>query len=253
MPSSGWPSTRTSPEDGCNSPAATFSSVDLPQPVGPTTETNSPLPTARVVSLTAVYRSPCRSREANAQVTRSRSSAGVLIRQTRRERESSLFLVFGQRFLGVTIVESLRELDVGRLDRRVECGEILERVLRSCLGKHSVGRIGIFKLDEARYIDVLVAKQVFRRYGLDDVVGRGLLDPKQRAHHGVGQRLHRVRILLDEADRRIKGAGRHVGTPEYFFGAFRRARIRNEHHRTHFLQLGNHWVEVRHSIDLTAG
>ena len=30
------------PADGCSSPTATFSSVDLPQPVGPTTDTNSP-------------------------------------------------------------------------------------------------------------------------------------------------------------------------------------------------------------------
>src|ERR1022692_694802 len=77
MPERREPFTRTSPEDGCNSPAATLSRVDLPQPVGPTTETNSPAATARVVSLTAVYRSPLRSRDANAHVTWSSNSAGA--------------------------------------------------------------------------------------------------------------------------------------------------------------------------------
>src|SRR5438132_13576792 len=82
MPASGCPSTRTSPDDGGSKPAATLSSVDLPQPVGPTTETNSPAPTAIVVSLTAVYPSPSRSREANVQVTCSSSSAGLVTRES---------------------------------------------------------------------------------------------------------------------------------------------------------------------------
>jgi hypothetical protein len=54
MPASGSPNTRTWPEDGCSRPAATFSSVDLPQPVGPTTETNSPAAMRSVVAPTAV-------------------------------------------------------------------------------------------------------------------------------------------------------------------------------------------------------
>ena len=54
MPASGSPKMRTLPADGASRPAATLSSVDLPQPVGPTTETNSPGATASVVSLTAV-------------------------------------------------------------------------------------------------------------------------------------------------------------------------------------------------------
>jgi hypothetical protein len=41
------------PEDGASNPAATLSNVDLPQPVGPTTETNSPGATVSVASLTA--------------------------------------------------------------------------------------------------------------------------------------------------------------------------------------------------------
>ena len=54
MPSSGWPNTCTVPLLGASSPAPTFSSVLLPQPVGPTTETNSPSPTVSVTSRTAV-------------------------------------------------------------------------------------------------------------------------------------------------------------------------------------------------------
>ena len=46
--------TVTLPDDGSSSPAATFNSVDLPQPVGPTTETNSPGATTSVVSRIAV-------------------------------------------------------------------------------------------------------------------------------------------------------------------------------------------------------
>ena len=48
------PNTRTLPEDGINTPAPTLTSVDLPQPVGPTTDTNSPGAIASVVSATAV-------------------------------------------------------------------------------------------------------------------------------------------------------------------------------------------------------
>ena len=54
MPDSGWPKMRISPDEGASRPAATFSSVDLPQPVGPTTDTNSPSATRIVASRTAV-------------------------------------------------------------------------------------------------------------------------------------------------------------------------------------------------------
>ena len=42
------------PADGASSPAATFSSVDLPQPVGPTIATNSPSATDSEARSTAV-------------------------------------------------------------------------------------------------------------------------------------------------------------------------------------------------------
>src|SRR5690348_9456712 len=49
---------RIVPEEGRSNPAATLRSVDLPQPVGPTTETNSPSPIESVTSFTAVYARP---------------------------------------------------------------------------------------------------------------------------------------------------------------------------------------------------
>jgi len=45
MPCSGWANTCAVPLLGVSSPAATLSSVLLPQPVGPTMATNSPSPT----------------------------------------------------------------------------------------------------------------------------------------------------------------------------------------------------------------
>jgi len=52
-PSSGAPNADTLPSLGRSNPAARFSKVDLPQPVGPTTDTNSPWPTVRLISLSA--------------------------------------------------------------------------------------------------------------------------------------------------------------------------------------------------------
>jgi len=37
-----FPKTETTPEEGNNKPETMFNSVDFPQPVGPTIETNSP-------------------------------------------------------------------------------------------------------------------------------------------------------------------------------------------------------------------
>src|SRR5688572_22335827 len=76
MPVSGSPKTLSMPDEGRSSPATTFSSVDLPQPVGPTTETNSPAATASEVSFTAVYE-PMPPRAANVQVILSNSTAAV--------------------------------------------------------------------------------------------------------------------------------------------------------------------------------
>ena len=49
----GSPSTSTSPPDGCSMPAMSASSVDFPQPDGPTMLTNSPSATPKVTSRSA--------------------------------------------------------------------------------------------------------------------------------------------------------------------------------------------------------
>src|SRR5437667_5210847 len=47
-PRTNWPSNRTSPPSGGSRPAMMLKSVDFPQPMNPTTETNSPRSTASV-------------------------------------------------------------------------------------------------------------------------------------------------------------------------------------------------------------
>src|SRR5690242_5117327 len=74
MPASGSPKMRIVPEEGRSNPAATLRSVDLPQPVGPTTETNSPSPIESVTSFTAVYARPP-LRAAKVQVMFSKETA----------------------------------------------------------------------------------------------------------------------------------------------------------------------------------
>ena len=65
-------------ETGVATPAATFSNVDFPQPVGPTTDTNSPGATVRDTSLTAVYRWPGLSRATKVQRIESKRSASFI-------------------------------------------------------------------------------------------------------------------------------------------------------------------------------
>src|SRR5258705_12474465 len=75
----GYP-TRRRPDDGVNSPAAMFSSVDFPQPLGPTIATNEPARTAKEISSSARYGRP--SGVAKSRQTRSNSIA-VMARQAR--------------------------------------------------------------------------------------------------------------------------------------------------------------------------
>src|SRR5439155_3256992 len=58
MPRTGSPRTSTVPSDGGSRPETSDSVVDLPQPVGPTTATNSPAATDMVRSRTAVCTPP---------------------------------------------------------------------------------------------------------------------------------------------------------------------------------------------------
>src|ERR1035437_9851093 len=58
MPVTGVPITRTSPAEGLAKPVIRFRVVDLPQPVGPTTATNSPRATLMLKSRRAVIDLP---------------------------------------------------------------------------------------------------------------------------------------------------------------------------------------------------
>ena len=52
------PSIVTVPESASRRPATTLSSVDLPQPLGPITDTNSPMPIVRLTSSSTVTLAP---------------------------------------------------------------------------------------------------------------------------------------------------------------------------------------------------
>ena len=116
----------TLPDDGASSPAATLSSVDLPQPVGPTTETNSPGADRRAScpGPRCSGRPPALApaRAANVQVMRSSASAGAggAARSpcALPDRRSSAVLL--RRLLRERHVDRLREVDGRVLHGRVE-------------------------------------------------------------------------------------------------------------------------------------
>src|SRR5215217_5170872 len=64
----------TLPVEGLSSPAATLSSVDFPQPVGPTIATNSPGKTRSSIPRTAVYVPPFTAKV----IAKSRSATAVV-------------------------------------------------------------------------------------------------------------------------------------------------------------------------------
>src|SRR5580704_6326091 len=80
MPSTGAPITRTSPVVGFSSPVIMLSVVDLPQPVGPTTATNSPLATDMLKSRNAIVALP--SGETKRHDTESNSITGASLETT---------------------------------------------------------------------------------------------------------------------------------------------------------------------------
>ena len=80
-----------------------------------------------------------------------------------------------------------------------------------------------------------------------------MLQPDERAHHGIGQCLNGIRVLLDEADRRVQCRGRHVGAAEHRLGAFGGARVGDERHRVAHLEHGHDWVDVGYRVDLAGG
>src|SRR6202165_3125057 len=202
------------PADGCSSPTATLSSGDLPQPVGPTTDTNSPGATSSVVSLMAVYRAP--SWETKVTVMSSSASAATTAALL-------LLAVLGVRFLDELVGVRLGEIDAFGLDRGVERRQRLERRLGSCLAEIPVPGIRRPHVVECEQVHRLVAEQVLFGHGGEDLLRRRGLHPEQRAHRGIGERRHGVRVLFPELDRRVEACRRHRSA-EQLLCALRRRR-----------------------------
>src|SRR5512143_3172107 len=148
MPASGSPNTRTEPELGANRPAATFSSVLLPQPVGPTTETNSPAATVRSTSRTAVYDGAAASRLANVHATPLSSRAVVTVfflpnnalhvRACRPARFASPVRVLRVGLLGELVRVDGRQVELGTGDLGVDAGQRAIRRVGALVGARAV-------------------------------------------------------------------------------------------------------------------
>src|SRR5579859_271681 len=110
---------------------ATLRSVDLPQPVGPTTERNSPAATRNVVSRTAVYRVPPSDTKVTVTPSSARAGSATSI---------ALFLrsVLRVRLLHELVRVRLREVDRLRLDVRIERGKGFQRRPRARLAEVAV-------------------------------------------------------------------------------------------------------------------
>src|SRR3954469_15115282 len=79
MPTTGAPSTHTPPALGRRVPASTFSSVDLPQPLGPTMARNSRSRTARSSPSTARTVAPARSKSTRSPSMRTAMPGGAAV------------------------------------------------------------------------------------------------------------------------------------------------------------------------------
>src|SRR5258705_52111 len=168
MPSSRVPKTVTAPAEGWSNPAATLSSVVLPHPVGPTTETNSPSPTSNVVSRTAVYRSDESSRELNVHSMCSSARAGSMIRAVYRA-GSTVFRI--RPFHELVRIGEL-EFDFACLHFGVEGRYHFERVFRAGIRDDSVRRDGLLHLVEREQVQRLVGEQVGLGNRAQHVLGR---------------------------------------------------------------------------------
>src|SRR5882762_8488787 len=151
MPESRVPKTVTAPDEGWSNPAATLSSVVLPHPVGPTTETNSPSATRRVVSRTAVYRSDESSRELNVHSMRSSARAEGMIGEVYRA-GSTVFRI--RPFHELVHIGEL-EFDFACLHFGVEGRYDFERQARAGIRDDSVRRDGVLHLVEREQVQRL--------------------------------------------------------------------------------------------------
>src|SRR6266850_706818 len=200
MPSSRVPKTVTAPAEGWSKPAATFSRVVLPQPVGPTTETNSPSPTRSVVSRTAVYRSDESSRELNVHSMCSSARAGSMIRAVYRA-GSTVFRI--RPFHEFVRIGEL-EFDFACLHFGVEGRNDFERVFRARIRDDSVRRDGVGqRLDRVRVLSDEIDRRIETARG--HRTAQGLLGSPQGA--GVGDDLD-VAVLLELGHHRIRVGNR---------------------------------------------
>src|SRR5690606_15628391 len=150
MPTRRSPNTSTAPRLGSSSPAATLSSVLLPQPVGPTTLTNSPAPTARPTFSTAVYRCSGASAPTNAQVIpRSRiagpaAAPGASPTPPLSSRAPpSAIRIGGVGFARKLVREDRLEVDAGRADLWIDARQGAQRRLRALRREDAVRRQGL--------------------------------------------------------------------------------------------------------------
>src|SRR5712691_9517194 len=247
MPASRVPWTVTAPAEGWSNPAATLSSVVLPHPVGPTTETNSPSPTSNVVSRTAVYRSDESSRELNVHSMCSSARAGSMIRAVYRA-GSTVFRI--RPFHELVRIGEL-EFDFACLHFGIEGRYDFERVSRAGIRDDSVRRDGLLHLVEREQVQRLVGEQIRLGNRAQHVLGGSGLDPFVGANDGVGERLDRVRILPDEIDRRVEATRGHR-TAQDLLGPSQGPRVGNDLDVPILLELGHDRIGVGNRVDLTA-
>src|SRR5712692_10505290 len=267
MPASRVPWTVTAPAEGWSNPAATLSSVVLPHPVGPTTETNSPSPTSSVVSRTAVYRSDESSRELNAHSMCSSARAAGMMRGVYREMSCECPLDFAEPRRPIPAGPASAVFRVCLFHELVRIGELefdflclyfgiegrydFERVSRAGIRDDSVRRDGLLHLVEREQVQRLVGEQVRLGDRTQHVLGGSGLDPPVGAHDGIGQRLDRVRVLSDEVDRRVEATRGHRPA-QGLLGSPQGAGVGDDLDVPVLLELGHHRIRVGNRVDLAA-
>src|SRR6266571_6635827 len=239
MPASRIPKTVTVPAVGWSNPAATLSSVVLPHPVGPTTETNSPSPMSSVASRTAVYRSDESSRELNVHSMCSSARAGSMIRAVYRA-GSTVFRI--RPFHELVRIGEL-EFDFACLHFGIEGRYDFERGSRAGIRDDSVRRDGLLHLVEREQVQRLVGEQIGFGNRTEHVLGRSGLDPFIGANDGVGEGLDRTRILSNEIDRRVEATRGHR-TAQHLLGSPQGAGVGDDLDVAILLELGHDRIGV---------
>src|SRR6266496_4289019 len=247
MPASRIPKTVTVPAVGWSKPAATLSSVVLPHPVGPTTETNSPPPTRSVVSRTAVYRSNVSSRESNVHSMCSSARAGDMIGEVYR----AGLTVFRIRPFHELVRVGELEFDFLCLHLGIEGRYDFERVSRAGIRDDSVRRDGFLHLVEREQVQRLVGEQIRLGNRAEHVLGRSGLDPPVGADDGVGERLDRARVLSNDIDRCIE-ATRGYRTAQDLLGSSQGSGIGDDPDVPILLEFCNYRIGIGNRVDLTA-